>query len=138
MQAVNIVLLSNKSKVADAIIDLLPENCKVQHLLFSASQLLKDIKLETDIFKIPDVFILNLSESSDNGELLISNLRVAHADVPIIVLHLYHQKKFAEAFIKMGADAYLSVNFSTEDLFNAINETISKRTLGGKNNSSHQ
>jgi DNA-binding NarL/FixJ family response regulator len=125
----NILLLSNKGKVADAIIDLLPEHFHVRQPEFTGYKLLKAIQLENDRFPHANVIILNLSEISSESELLLSNLNSTYNDVPVIVLHLYHQKIFADAFLKMGAKAYLSINFHTEDLLSAIESVISKKTF---------
>lgn len=79
------------------------------------------------------MIILDLSEASGDSESFLSDLKTAYIDISVIVLHLYHQKTFADAFLKMRASAYLPVHFHTEDLFPAIEHVLSNKAFVGRN-----
>lgn len=131
MLTTQVVLLSDQGKIADAIADLLPSKFEVRRLdpsIFLSDQVLS---LLVNDLQNADVTILNLSKIELDSTQLISKLQ--SFDIPIIVLHLYHQRTFAEAFLKMGAHAYLPINFYSEDLIHAIESVLKKDVFIAKN-----
>lgn len=127
MYTTKVVLLSEKGRIADAIADLIPNSSEVRRLELIIDQL----HVSGDDFDNTDAIILNLSSLEHNGTKVLKIL--LSLDIPIIVLHLYHQKTFADAFLRMGASAYLPVNFYSEDLLVAINAVLKKKTFIAKN-----
>lgn len=133
MHTMNIALFSPEGQVAEAIIDLLSPHYKVHQFFFSGNNLSEAITVENDSIKNLDVIIINLYEVHSTGKALLAHLIEMYSVAPVIVLHIYHQKTFAEEFIRMGAKAYLSVTFNTEDLLTAIEEVTSENIYFGKN-----
>lgn len=128
MYTAQIILLSGKGIITNAIVDLLPASYQVQQIYFSDDGIFQVIQQEEPSLAKADVIILNLSEMNTNVEDTVSVLNQLHKQTPIIVLHLYHEKTFADAFLKMGASAYLPVNFNPEELLNIIENVLKKKS----------
>jgi len=128
MYTSQIVLLSGKGIITNAIVDLLPSNFDVTRLYFSDDDIQHIIKLEAQSLSSADVIILNLSEMNVDGERAIKSLTQSYTNTPIIVLHLYQQQIFIDAFLKMGANAYLPVNFTSEELRLVIEKVLKKKS----------
>lgn len=131
MYTTKVVLLTGKGNIANAIIDLLPPVFLTKQIDFPSEDSNAVIQHEKGTLISADVIILNLSPIVGYGEQMLSLLK--ELTVPVIVLHLYNQKVFADAFIKMGANAYLPVNFYSEDLLSAIDAIKRNDTFIARN-----
>ena len=127
MYTPQITLLSSKGIIANAIVDLLPDAYGVQLIYFSDEEVSTIIQQEADVLLKSDIIILNLSEMHVDAAASISLLKRLYKQSAVLVLHLYNQKTFADAFIKMGADAYLPVNFNQEELLSVIESVLKKK-----------
>ena len=128
-----VVLLSRAGKLSTAIADSLFDHLYVQQVCISSDTFLYTIRKGEELFSKADVVILNLSETNGKAEETLSHFNILYPKLPVIVLHLYDQKTFAEAFLGMGAQAYLPVNFQTEDLLSAIEHVLRQKKFIAKN-----
>lgn len=131
MYTSKIILLTGKGNIANAIIDLLSSSFQVNQMDYTGVDIAAFIQSEKNSLNEVDVIILDLSPIIGYSEQMLSQLKEFKA--PIVVLHLYNQKVFADAFLRMGASAYLPVNFYSEDLLTAIDVVKTDETFIGRN-----
>ncbi len=126
MSSTKIIILSGTGIITNAIVDSMSEQFEVQRIYLREEDVRQTIILEKELLSKADIIILNLSEIiTSNEELLrlIKKMTLA----PIIVLHLYQQKIFTNAFLKMGASAYLPVDFNTLNLLSTIEDLLENK-----------
>lgn len=124
----NICLLSKSDKVTKAVIESLPDHYTINTVPIPDSD--HDPEIVKEVYnscKINDLVIINLSFVNRITKNLAKHLQKICVQNDTIIMHLYHQKIFAEAFLNMGAKAYLPINFKGEDLQVAIKEVLAKR-----------
>jgi len=63
-----------------------------------------------------DVLFLDLNLPNKNGLAVLSEIRVQHPDIFIIILTMYQEKILIEKAKKLGANAYLTKDVSVEEL----------------------
>jgi len=123
MHPTKVIIISGKGIITNAIVDSMPDQFDVQRIYFEEEEARKTITLEKVLISKADIIILNLSETTSSNEHLLSLIKKLSL-APIIVLHLYQQKTFTNAFLKMGASAYLPVNFNTPNLLSTIENLL--------------
>ncbi len=119
----NVSVISGESELVRVVADLLSATHRTESIVIDNDDHSYDFTTEQlSILRRADVFIINIPSIRHYSPLLISYLRSLNKIAPMIFLHFYTQKKYAEAFLKMGAAAYLNVNFHTTELLEAIEQ----------------
>jgi DNA-binding NarL/FixJ family response regulator len=75
----------------------------------------------------PDIAIVDLSLKDASGLELIKDLKVRHADLPVLVLSMHAEGLYAERALKAGARGYIMKEATTENIIKAI-----RQVLGGE------
>ena len=135
MKTTRILVLSDDRNINEAIADVLDNSYCIHNVPFSAPNIQNVFKMDESKVEDIDLILLNLSSITSDMANLLSKFNTFFQSCPIIVLHHFSQKVFADAFIEWGAKAYLPINFEAEELNTAVEEVqlnrvyISKKLL---------
>jgi len=72
----------------------------------------------------PDVAIVDLSLKGASGLGLIKDLRVRHADLPVLVLSMSDEGVYAERALRAGARGYLMKEAATDEVLTALRRVL--------------
>ena len=72
----------------------------------------------------PDVILLDLNLSGEDGLLLLPRIKRANRGVRVIALTMYDDPKIVAAAFKAGANGYVLKGFAIQDLFKAIDSVM--------------
>ena len=75
----------------------------------------------------PDMVIVDISLKDTSGMELIKDLKVRHADLPILTLSMHDESMYAERSLRAGARGYIMKQEATEKVITAI-----RRVLAGE------
>ena len=75
----------------------------------------------------PDMVIVDISLKDTSGMELIKDLKVRHADLPILTLSMHDESVYAERSLRAGARGYIMKQEATEKVITAI-----RRVLAGE------
>ena len=75
-----------------------------------------------------DVVILDLTMPDRSGLDILGDLKVAHPDMPILVLSMHSEEQYAVRVLKAGASGYIIKLSASDELVNAIHKVMA----GGK------
>lgn len=70
--------------------------------------------------ELPDILILDISMPEKSGLELIKDVRAVYLNLPILILSIHPEERFAVRCIKSGADGYINKSSITEELVKAI------------------
>lgn len=77
---------------------------------------------------LPDIVLLDLSLPGHDGLEGLAKVRGQFPDMPILVLSMYPEERFATRALKIGAAGYLTKAMAAEELITAIRKIISGKT----------
>ncbi len=72
----------------------------------------------------PQVILLDLNLSGDDGLLLLPRIKREHRGVKVIALTMYDDPKIVAAAFKAGANGYVLKGYAIQDLFKAIDSVM--------------
>ena len=72
----------------------------------------------------PDVAVVDLSLRGTSGLELIKDIRVRHADLPVLVLSMSDESVYAERVLRAGASGYLMKEAATEEVLTALRRVL--------------
>lgn len=70
--------------------------------------------------ELPDILILDISMPDKSGLELIKDIRAFYINLPILVLSIHPEDRFAVRCIKSGANGYINKSSITDELVKAI------------------
>ncbi len=79
----------------------------------------KEVLEKIQITKI-DVLVMDMEMPEKTGWDVLSELKITHAQLPIVILSIYPEEQFGLRFLKAGASAYLTKTSAPEQLVEAI------------------
>lgn len=121
----NIMILAGNEQINAAVGDLLSATHHVETILVGQNETSYNFSpVQIDKIRSSKIIIVNIPSIANYSPLLLSYLKTLNKTVHVILLHNYTQKAYAHAFIKMGASAYLPVNFHQEVLLEAIERVM--------------
>jgi DNA-binding NarL/FixJ family response regulator len=127
-----LILLSGPGSITETIIDLFPPKFEVKVFYWDGNNLQNLLTSVSSHIQETEICLLNLSHVSENSGDIFRNIYRDYSEKLFIVLHHYQQKAFAEAFIDMGASAYLPINFQSDELFKAISSVLNGKKFVSK------
>jgi two-component system, NarL family, invasion response regulator UvrY len=74
---------------------------------------------------IPDIVILDISFPGHDGLEGLTAVRERFPDIPVLILSMYPEERFAARALKIGASGYLSKAMAAEELITAIRTVVS-------------
>jgi len=74
--------------------------------------------------KMPDIIILDLTMPSRSGLDLLKDIKVLNPDLPVLILSIHPEERFAVRCIKAGADGYLCKSGIVNQLTRAVRRII--------------
>jgi len=72
----------------------------------------------------PDVAVVDLSLRGTSGLELIKDIRVRHADLPVLVLSMSDESVYAERALRAGARGYLMKEAATDEVLTALRRVL--------------
>ncbi len=123
MPKTKLLLISSKGLITETIIDSFSSDFEVL-IEYISPEKTSDISTDSLQSRDADICVLNLSSISANSDKFFKIIKQAIFPTPTLVLHHYAQKAFANAFIEMGAQAYLPVNFHKNEINYAIQQVL--------------
>ena len=72
----------------------------------------------------PDVAVVDLSLRGTSGLELIKDIRVRHADLPVLVLSMSDESVYAERVLRAGARGYLMKEAATDEVLTALRRVL--------------
>lgn len=72
----------------------------------------------------PDVAVVDLSLRGTSGLELIKDIRVRHADLPVLVLSMSDESVYAERVLRAGASGYLMKEAATDEVLTALRRVL--------------
>ncbi len=78
--------------------------------------------------KEPDIVLLDISMPGTSGLEVLEELQRAYPRLPVLILSMHPEDRFAVRAFKMGASGYVTKGGAVEDLVNAIRKIVG----GGK------
>jgi len=72
----------------------------------------------------PDVAVVDLSLKGASGLELIKDIRVRHADLPVLVLSMSDESVYAERVLRAGATGYLMKEAATDEVLTALRRVL--------------
>lgn len=118
-----ITLLGCSEKMNTALYDLMPEDASLETIHLTANHLQCPESI-LDCTNRPSVAVVDLSDLPIQQIGLIRDFAVTHPELPIIVLHAYHERPIARTILQNGAMAYLPVNTNRNELASAIDSVL--------------
>ena len=116
-----VILLSGSRDLTLAISDLLSATHTVFTILLDQQGKQYDFRQEERSYILRGkVLIIDIPSIQNYSPLLLSYLKTINPKAPLILLHHYTSQVYANAFLRMGASAYLPTNFHPEKLLEAI------------------
>ena len=121
MSKIKLLLISGQGQIKETIIESFPAEFELT--TFDLNDPIQH-DLEEKLLTKPqtDICILNLSYTNGNSQDLFNKICQVINPTPILVLHHYRQKTFAQVFIDLGAHAYVPVNSYEDEILDAIRE----------------
>ena len=80
----------------------------------------------------PDVILLDLNLSGEDGLLLLPRIKRETRGVKVIALTMYDDPKIVAAAFKAGANGYVLKGYAIQDLFKAIDSVVSGEEFIGQ------
>src|SRR6056297_1981344 len=74
--------------------------------------------------KMPDIIILDLTMPGRSGLDLLKDIKVLNPDLPVLILSIHPEERFAVRCIKSGADGYLCKSGIVNQLTRAVRRII--------------
>jgi len=74
--------------------------------------------------KMPDIIILDLTMPGRSGLDLLKDIKVLNPDLPVLILSIHPEERFAVRCIKAGADGYLCKSGIVNQLTRAVRRII--------------
>lgn len=81
-------------------------------------------KLDSDL---PDLVILDLTMPGKNGLDIIKDIKNRHEQLPILVLSIHPEDRFAIRVLKSGGSGYLTKSSISDELVKAIRRIVTER-----------
>ncbi len=78
--------------------------------------------------KAPDIILLDISMPGTSGLEVLEELKRAYPQLPVLILSMHPEDRFAVRAFKMGAAGYITKGGAVEDLVEAIRKIV----VGGK------
>jgi DNA-binding NarL/FixJ family response regulator len=78
--------------------------------------------------KLPDMLILDISLPGYDGLEGLAHVRHRFPAIPVLILSMYPEERFAARALKIGASGYLTKGMAAEELIMAIRKIISGTT----------
>jgi two-component system invasion response regulator UvrY len=73
----------------------------------------------------PDIVILDISLPGHDGLEGLAQVRRRHANIPVLILSMYPEERFAIRALKTGASGYITKAMAAEELIKAIRKIMS-------------
>lgn len=77
--------------------------------------------------ELPDILILDISMPEKSGLELIKDVRAIYLNLPILILSIHPEERFAVRCIKSGANGYINKSSITEELVKAIRKITQEK-----------
>lgn len=77
--------------------------------------------------KLPDILILDLTMPGKSGLDLLKDVRVVYPDLPVLILSIHPEERFAVRCIKAGADGYLNKSAISNELTKAVRKICGEK-----------
>lgn len=74
--------------------------------------------------ELPDIVILDIGMPGRNGLDVLKDIRERHADLPVLMLSMHPEDRFAIRAIRAGASGYLTKSSVSEELVRAIRQIV--------------
>jgi two-component system nitrate/nitrite response regulator NarL len=112
-KTINIILVEDQKLFAFGLKEILNkfEGVRVINVIDDGDLLSSELENQQ-----VDVLFLDLNLPNKNGLAVLSEIRVQHPDIFIIILTMYQEKILIEKAKKLGANAYLTKDVSVEEL----------------------
>ncbi len=72
----------------------------------------------------PDVILLDLSMPGKGGMEGLKEIKATHPNIPVLILSMYPEERFAVRTLKAGAHGYLNKGALPDELVNAIQKVV--------------
>ena len=72
----------------------------------------------------PDIVLLDISLKSVSGIDLLADVRLAHPDLPVLILTMHDESRYAERALRAGAQGYVIKEDPPEGLIRAIGSVL--------------
>lgn len=79
-----------------------------------------------------DLVVLDLNLPDKNGLDVLKEIKAVKPDLPVLILSMYPEERYAIRTFKAGASGYISKEFADEKLIKAIREIMSGRKYVSK------
>lgn len=73
---------------------------------------------------MPDILILDLTMPGKSGLDLLKDVKVLHPDLPVLILSIHPEERFAVRCIRAGADGYLCKSGIVNELTQAVRKIV--------------
>lgn len=77
--------------------------------------------------KEPDIIVLDLIMPGKSGLDILKSLVTDYPDIPVLVLSVHSEERYAVRALKAGAAGYLSKDSLSKELVNAINRIVKEK-----------
>ena len=99
----------------------------LNHILSKTTDLLVVAEAETGLEVIEktqamdvDVLVMDVEMPEKNGLEVLSELKISHPKLPVVILSIYAEDQFGIRFLKAGASGYLTKTSAPDQLVEAI------------------
>lgn len=72
----------------------------------------------------PDIVLMDISMPGKNGLEGLKEVKMIYPELPVLILSMYPEERFALRVMKAGASGYLNKSVSAEELIKAINRIV--------------
>lgn len=76
-------------------------------------------------FHVPDIIVLDLSLPGYDGIQGLEKVRQRFSAIPVLILSMYPEERFAVRAMKAGASGYIAKSMAAEELLKAIRKIVS-------------
>ncbi len=88
----------------------------------NASEVMEALKKE-----VPDVLVLDISFPEKNGLDLLSEIKISHPKLPVLILSMHPEERYGVRALKAGAAGYVTKETAAEQLIPAIRKVVQGR-----------
>lgn len=76
---------------------------------------------------LPDIVILDIAMPGKSGLDVLKDIKDRYPNLPVLILSMHPEDRFAIRALKSGADGYLTKTSISDELINAIRRIVSKK-----------
>ena len=120
-----VILVDDHPLVQEGIKSILSRSDLKVDIIGLASSAAELLELLTK--KTPDIVLLDVSLPDRNGIDILHDLKKMHPDLPVLILSMHPEKRFAIRALKAGAAGYLNKRTISKELVNAISTVVKQK-----------